>query len=523
LRSFDHRWWMVFAILLFPALGHGAIVCATCHPKETALYSGSPMGNSLGPPTPVRAGRIVHQRSESAITVEPGAKMIHRLSERGLTAEYAIDYQIGAGILAHSYITQVNGYLFESPATWFRSSGWDVSPGYARAPAIDFDRPITETCLFCHAGAAKFSGSDGRRLADTKVASITCERCHGPSEEHLRHPSAGNIVNPGKLAARARDSVCEQCHLEGAVRVLNPGKSWAEFHPGENFERTVAVYVLNQKGNEVRAVSQFEQLALSKCASRSGGQLWCGTCHKSHGPPADRNREIRGVCTACHATLSKAAHPNSQPECVSCHMPRLATEFAHVAVTDHRILRRPGVPVEDNETRSQTLAAWVDPPAVFRQRDLILANLTAGHRQGLATIRLAGLSLLDVLPSSQRDADSALLAAACEAMLDQGMLQKAVEACRRAEETQPESADRAMTLGIALNRSGDLAGAERQLNNAIRLDPSLKHAYVELWTLYDGQNKTREKAETADRFLRWNPRNIMFRVLKGASVHPPNQ
>ena len=90
--------------------------------------------------------------------------MIHRLSERGLTAEYAIDYQIGAGILAHSYITQVNGYLFESPATWFRSSGWDVSPGYAPAPAVDFDRPITETCLFCHAGAAKFPEMTGAGL-----------------------------------------------------------------------------------------------------------------------------------------------------------------------------------------------------------------------------------------------------------------------------------------------------------------------------------------------------------------------
>jgi hypothetical protein len=131
------------------------------------------MGNSLGPPVPVPAGRVLHKRSESVITVEPGVKMIHRLSVRGLTAEYAIDYQIGAGILAHSYITQVNGYLFESPVTWFHSSGWDVSPGYARAPAIDFDRPITETCLFCHADSAKFSGGDGRRPAGTALTSYS--------------------------------------------------------------------------------------------------------------------------------------------------------------------------------------------------------------------------------------------------------------------------------------------------------------------------------------------------------------
>jgi hypothetical protein len=89
---------MAFTILLFPSLGHSAIVCAACHPKETAFYFKSPMANSLGPPARVPAARILHPRSESAIRVETGAEMIHRLSQRGLTAEYAIDYQIGAGI-----------------------------------------------------------------------------------------------------------------------------------------------------------------------------------------------------------------------------------------------------------------------------------------------------------------------------------------------------------------------------------------------------------------------------------------
>lgn len=475
------------------------------------------MGKSLGPPTPVPAGRVRHERSGSVITIEQRAGgMVHRLTERGLTAEYPIAYQIGAGKLAHSYVVQVSSYLFESPVTWFRAGGWDVSPGYARAPAVDFDRPINETCLFCHAGAASFSGGDGRKLADGGVTAITCERCHGPSEDHVRQPAANNIVNPAKLENRARDSVCEQCHLEGAARILNPGKTWRDFRPGRNFEQTAAVYVFKQNGQEVRPVSQVEQMTSSKCAVGSGGQLWCGSCHKAHGAQADRGREIRQVCASCHVVLSKAAHPKAESECVSCHMPRLTTEYAHVAVTDHRILRRPGLPAAGGEAGSKTLAAWVDPPPEFRRRDLILANLTVGHRLGLPAIRLAGLSLLDALPSAQRDADSTVLAAACEALLDQGMLQKAVELCRRAAETQPESADRAMTFGIALHRSRDLAGAERQFKNAIRLDPSLKHAYVELWTLYDAWKKTGEMAETGDRFLSWNPKNIMFRALKSA-------
>jgi hypothetical protein len=73
-----------------------------------------------------------------------------------------------------------------------------------------------------------------------------------------------------------------------------------------------------------------------------------------------------------------------------------------------------------------------------------------------------------------------------------------------------------MNLGEALAMSGQLAAAESALNKAIALDPSLKHAYIDLWSLYDRQQKTRELTETSNRFLTWNPQNIMFRVLKAA-------
>ena len=140
---------------------------------------------------------------------------------------------------------------------------------------------------------------------------------------------------------------------------------------------------------------------------------------------------------------------------VSCHMPGLATEYAHVAVTDHRILRRPATHPEGVQGKAKVLTAWVDPPAEFRQRDLVLANLTAGHRLSEPGLRLTSLKLLDQLPNTRRENDSPLLAAACEAMLDQKLPQKGIAFCRRAAELEPESADRAMFLGIALHRSGE--------------------------------------------------------------------
>src|SRR5262249_19965217 len=134
-----------------------------------------------------------------------------------------------------------------------------------------------------------------------------------------------------------------------------------------------------------------------------------------------------------------------------------------------------------------------------------------GVRLGMREIAATGLTMFGQLP---RSADSPLLAAACKALLESGRPAEAIPLCRRAADLQPDSADRAMNLGIAMARGGDAFGAERSLLRAIELDPSLKHAYVQLWTLYDKQGKRAQMTETMTRFLNWNPQNIMFRVLK---------
>jgi hypothetical protein len=460
------------------------------------------MGQSLGRPSPVPFGEVIHSRSNGSViaNVRPG-RMTHRLSEHGFSAEYDIAWQIGAGKLAHSYIVSTKGYLFESPITWFRSGGWDLSPGYAPAPTIDFDRPITATCLFCHAGDVTFADHDGRRPATTELTSITCERCHGPAGRHIRQPSAANILNPAKLPRRARDSVCEQCHLEGDIRILNAGKQWRDFRPGQDLEQTMVVYVLQQQGAISKAVSQVEQLAESACARGSAGRLWCGTCHNPHAEAGSRDSEIRAICEACHASLSETAHSQHPSECVSCHMPRRQSEYAHVAITDHRIPRRPGTAPQSAPSGARTLVAWADPAPGVRRRNLALANLRAAVRLHVPDLTQTGLKLM-----SGVEPDSDLVAAACEAAHE-------VAICRHALDADPLSADRAMALGVALAGAGELDEAETQLQRAIGIDPSLKHAYLELWTLYDRRHKTADMKATAERFLAWNPENVIFRLL----------
>jgi predicted CXXCH cytochrome family protein len=264
----------------------------------------------------------------------------------------------------------------------------------------------------------------------------------------------------------------------------------------------------------VKAVSQVEQLAQSRCASRSGGKLWCGTCHNPHSPSADRSLQVRDICRSCHTALSAAAHLANLRECGSCHMPRLSTEYAHVAVTDHRIVRRANPATEVPSPAPQALAAWVEPPAALRKRNLVLAECTAGVRQKRKEMTEAGLEHLRDLAATSYQDDPVLQAAACDALVQEGKIREGLAFCRQAAARQPQSADRAMALGSALARANDFPEAERHLARAIQLDPSLKHAYVELWTLYDRQQKTAQMKDIMNRYLTWNPRNIMFRILK---------
>ena len=345
-------------------------------------------------------------------------------------------------------------------------------------------------------------------MKQAALTAITCERCHGSGEAHARHPSAKNIVNPAKLAGPVRDSVCEQCHLEGATRVLNPGKQWSDFHPGQPTEQTFGTYLLaGANTRDVIAVSHVEQLSQSQCARQSEGKLWCGSCHDPHGAKvADRPREIRTVCLSCHATLSQASHGTAAPaECTSCHMPRSSTtDIAHAAITDHRILRHPSNGPTGEPKGEQTVIAWRDPPAPIRDRDLALAQVVIGYSKNLPANSASGFAALQAIPGNARNQDATVLSD-LEGFALQQDAAEAVKLGKQAVELQPQNAKVAMNYGLVLRKSGDLAEAEQQLSRAIDLDPSLKQAYMELGMLYASERQLRPMIDTIDRYLKWNP------------------
>lgn len=473
------------------------------------------MANSLGTPEDQPGGRVVHKLSGATVTIrsEHGS-MVHAIEEKGLKAEYKISYYIGAGKVGRSYFARVGDYLLQSPVSFYtKANGWDLTPDYSSKRSLDFDHLISSGCLFCHTGEVRLIGGAQNRFEQVPFTPISCERCHGPGAEHIKSPSRTNIVNPVRLPVRARDSVCEQCHLEDAVRILNPRKDWWDFSAGQEMEQTFAAYV-QKNGNGVKAVSQVEQLAQSKCARSSGGRMWCATCHDPHAAPAaDRAAQMKQICQSCHAELSPASHGEVK-ECTSCHMPaRSASDVAHAAITDHRILRRPQPEFETVGTSApQPPVAWQEPRPELWQRDQAIADLTIASDLRSATLESQAVRLFLNLPQPLAE-DPEVLAALGSVMLQQNMPKQARKYFGEAVREEPLSGDDAMDLGIVDEEAGDIAEAMRALDLAIKLDPSLRRAYFELAKLYESIGREDARNQVLRRYLKLFPESIEVRRM----------
>jgi hypothetical protein len=374
-----------------------------------------------------------------------------------------MDWAVGSGREGKSYLLQVGGALFQSPLSWYSRRGvWDRSPGFAADKTLDFERPVTADCLFCHAGrAAPVAGSVNRYAEADPIPepAITCARCHGPGEAHVRDARRGNIVNPVKLGPAQRDSVCEQCHLSGAARIPLPGKTFEAFRPGMALEEVFSVYLPVTAG-QFKVVSHAEQLALSRCATASEGKMWCGSCHDAHREPADATRWYGARCASCHQQL----RPHGD-DCAGCHMPRTAAhDGGHTAFTDHRIRKPADAALPAGPATA--LRAWREPAPEWRMRGLGLAYAGAGEME-------KAFGLLRAAP-----ADPEVQTALGLIHLRSGRTEDGVRALRDAAQKEPGSATRHLNLAAALLAAGRREQARDEALLAIKLEPMLRDVYV---------------------------------------------
>lgn len=517
LKSFPLLALRLWVGLMFPGVASPES-CATCHPRQARGYARTGMANSIGKPAGQPGGSLRHALSRSRVEIQVGpAAMTHRLERDGLVASYDAGYFVGSGANGRSYLTAIGGRLFQSPASYYSDRKvWDLSPGYERERELDFDRPIPPDCLFCHAGRPRPVPFTLNTYESPPFESeaITCARCHGAPDLHLVRPSTDNIVNPAKLKPQLRDAVCDQCHLGGEARIMNPGRQSWDYRPGAALEDTLTVYVFDEPASAApfKVVSHSEQLAASKCAQRSGGRMWCGSCHDPHDKPLRPAAYYKERCQQCHSAASLAKHAKPAEDCAGCHMPRRrAYDGGHTAFADHQILAHPRTG-NTSESVPGKLRSWREPSAALSARNLGLAYISVGERHQSPEHLNEGFRRLSAV-QSDFPKDPAVLTSLGAVLQRKGVPAEAARFFSRASELEPRDARHRLNLAIALAESGEVSRAITTLETAISLDPSLRDAYVLLAEIYEKSGQTAMRRQTLERYLAFMPRSIVVRNL----------
>ncbi len=366
-------------------VGDGA--CAKCHPKFSETYHQHPMGRSLAN---LKSGFPLERYDEAAhnpFQIAGATYRVNRLTEGVRHSESLVDLKkdvlaemaapialaIGSGQNGRAYVVEREGSLVASPISWYpKKEVWDLSPGYEKHNP-HFGRPITPDCLFCHANRAEHVPGTTNRYRSTvsDLEAIGCERCHGPGELHVRsrekeEPATGlddTIVNPGRLEHTLRESICQQCHLQGQQRILRRSTQTFDFRPGLPLHLFASDFIKPPDESGTQFVSSVEQMCTSQCfqKSKDSNKLGCISCHDPHSVPRPENKIsfYRDRCVNCHKDkgcslpLADRLQRQKEDSCYSCHMPPTGSSINHTTISDHRILRKPETP-RANDRRAQS-------------------------------------------------------------------------------------------------------------------------------------------------------------------------
>ena len=136
--------------------------CTRCHVEIAESYRQHPMGRSLSPIATATMtggdehnGRPLFEAGGLEYSIERRAgRVIHKEVRRNSSgriiaqSEGEVQYVLGSGRRGLTYLVARDGFLIESPITWYsQANRWDLSPGYEEMNH-HFDRPVQAGCLY---------------------------------------------------------------------------------------------------------------------------------------------------------------------------------------------------------------------------------------------------------------------------------------------------------------------------------------------------------------------------------------
>ena len=523
----------------------GDAQCATCHETEFNGFREHGMARGFYRLTSATAvedfsGVVVrHEETEFYyIARKAGDQYVqeeYRLDAAGARTHQLVrtmDYVIGSGSAARTYLTEVDGRLYELPLTWYTQANggqgrWDFSPGYAEVNGR-FERAIPPGCMSCHNGISEpVTHVQGKYIS--LAQGIGCERCHGPGQLHVEarlvdlEPADSidlTIVNPAHLPIELRLDVCQQCHTNGAVSILRDGESAYSFRPSQPLQDHVAIFgIESDDSNSISVISHAERMKQSECFMVSQ-TMDCVTCHNPHEGFREAGPSyFNDTCMSCHSpdglqaalvsSESRSDH-TAQSNCFSCHMPKVAADDApHASFTDHFIR------VVGDETVSEASGAGeaVELKPHF-ERDRAgpdgevytgMAYVVYGRQNANRSVMQRGISMLAVALNEKPELGEAQYLLGF-ARLQLGQAVAAIPALEEAIRLNPEVPERLNTLAQAYEAVGrDPSSIEQLYRRALVIQPAEASIRVNLGRFLEAQGRVDEALAEYQRASRDDP------------------
>ena len=335
----------------------GSAACVSCHKNiySSYLHTAHFMASQ---PASAETIQGSFDKGKNAFEFNPSLKVVMDKRDTGFfqtsyangKAEQSQRFAISfGGIKGQTYAYWFANELFQLPISYVSNvHQWINSPGYDNS-RVAFERMINIQCLDCHLSYAKqvppdlpgfYSGAEGFER-NSLVYSIDCERCHGPSEAHVKFQTenpnekkAQFIVSVKSLTRAQKINMCAICHSGlGSLKL----KSTFAFKPGNAVDTLMTQHRFNNAVDYTNIDVHGNQqglLAGSKCFIKSN--MDCNTCHNTHVNERDKVLLYANRCLTCHNTseIHKTSGITSQltsamltNNCISCHMPAFPSKL----------------------------------------------------------------------------------------------------------------------------------------------------------------------------------------------------
>lgn len=391
----------------------GEAVCASCHPREAAAWTGSHHQRAM---QPARDGAVLGefagaQLSQAGVAStlfrRAGAYVVRTDGADGALHDYAVEYTLGVAPL-QQYLVALPGGRLQSPEIAWDSrpttgggQRWfHLYPGERIGPTDPLHwTGATENwnamCADCHSTGVRKSWSAQTGTYSTRFAqvSVSCEACHGPGAQHVawasappgrRDPARNGLAialderagafwlrdaathRPARSRPRASEREIEMCARCHARRGLVHEDVVHGQPAGDDYRIALLDDDLYHPDGQIKGeVYEYGSFVQSRMFAAG---VTCSDCHDPHG--AGLRAPGNALCLSCHdpayATAAHHHHRDGSPgsQCVECHMP--ATTYMVVDPRRDHSLRVPrpdqavalGVPDPCTRCHADRSAAW---------------------------------------------------------------------------------------------------------------------------------------------------------------------